>query len=281
MSDKWIGFDMDECIGSVMNLYTFIHELPVAYKAAGGKDSTQMYNAIKNGLYLSERMKDTWVLRPAMYDALAKLYDAHKSGLFYGAFVFSNNSSQELVNFVAYYCNAYIWRRFADYTYPVIFKMGVCRQSPSRSTTDKTVLEIQRALSAHGLPLLTNARDLLFFDDQEHVLAGEISHYVRVRPYYNYCPVSRIADALKDCAKLVGAEAWERLLKKAAAEERIEPHYVTIPPNVKEYYLDRQMFLNAFRSFLGISPVSVGGKRRHTVHRHRKLTRQTRKNSRV
>ena len=269
-------------MGSVMALYTLIQDLPEAYTATGKKDADTLYNTMKNGLYLSERMKDTWVLRPAMYDALAKLYDAYKSGLFYGAFVFSNNSSQELVNFMAYYCNAFMWRRFADHTHPVIFKMGVCRHSPSRSTVDKTVLEIQRALAANGLPLLTNARDLLFFDDQEHVLAGEIPHYIRVRPYYNYCSVSRVAEALKDSAELVGAEAWERIVKKAASEERIESYYITIPPNVKEYYLDRQMFVNAFRSFLGVSPIPVGGKRRRSsTTRRRRATRLTRKNSRA
>ena len=263
-----------------MALYTFIHELPIAYRAAGGKDSDVLYNTIKNGLYLSERSKMTWVLRPAMYDALAALYDAYKSGLFYGAFVFSNNSSQELVNFVAYFCNAYIWRRFSDFSHPVIFKMGICRLSPSRNSSDKTVLEIQRALSAHAQPFLTNTRDLLFFDDQEHVLAGEIPNYIRVRPYYNYCRVSRVADALKDCAELVGAEAWDRIVKKATAEERIESYYVSTPPNVKEYYLDRQIFLNAFRRFLGLGPLTVGGKRRATVS-HRRRFHQTRKYSRA
>ncbi len=265
-----------------MALYTFIHDLPGAFKAAGGTDMNNLYNTMKNGLYLSERMKDTWVLRPAMYDALAKLYDAYKAGLFYGAFVFSNNGSQGLVNFMAYYCNAYIWRRFADFTRPVIFKMGVCRHSPSRSTTDKTVLEIQRALAANGLPPLTNSRDLLFFDDQEHVLASEIPHYIRVRPYYNYCSVSRIAEALKDCSELVGAEAWERIVKRATSEEVVEPHYITMPPTVKEYYLDRQIFLNAFRSFLGVSPIPVGGKRRRSsTLRRRRARLLTRKNSRA
>jgi hypothetical protein len=272
MEVKWIGFDMDECIGSVMPLYTFIAELPRAFQAAGIQDTAKIYNTIKNGVYLSERAKETWLLRPAMYDALEALYQAYKAGRFYGAFIFSNNCSQELVSFLAFYCNAYMWRRFYDYTYPQIFKMAVSRDSPCRSpgSLDKTFDEVQRALAAHGQPLLTSSRDLMFFDDQEHILAGEIPYYVRVRPYYNYCKVARVVGALAGCADLVGAEAWARIVQRATAQEEIEGHYVLIPPTVKEYYIDRQMFASAFRSFLGVGLSVVGGKCRHTrgLRRH-------------
>lgn len=266
MEVKWIGFDMDECIGSVMPLYTFIAELPRAFRAAGEQDTAKMYNTIKNCIYLSERAKQTWLLRPAMYDALEALYQAYKAGRFYGAFILSNNGSQKLVNFIAYYCNSYLWRRFHDYTYPQIFKMAVSRHSPCRSpgSQDKTFDEVQRALTAHGQPLLTSPRDLMFFDDQEHILAGEIPHYVRVRPYYNYCKVDRVSGALASCADLIGAEAWAQIVQHAQEEEAIESHYVLIPPTVKEYFIDRRMFDVALRSFLGVGLGVVGGKYRHT-----------------
>ena len=268
---KWVGFDMDECIGSVMPLYAFVSEL-----TAGVPRDT-----MKHALYASERMRTTWLIRPAMYYACELLYTTFKQGGIYGAFIFSNNSSQKLVDFIAEYLNGWMARRFSDYNRPQIFKMAVCRGSPLRphGSLEKSVMEIQRSLAGSGLPMLENYTDLMFFDDMVHVLAGEIPNYVQVKPYVNCCPLDRVVLALAECEKTVGAEKWESILTKARSydtEDRQEG-CSKIPPYEKDILADRHMFLNAFRSFLGDGFLKGG--RRRTKTRRRRSRSKVRKNT--
>jgi hypothetical protein len=259
---KWVGFDMDECIGSVMPLYAFVKHLPA--------------EALINALLASEAARSTWLIRPATYYAVDILYRAWINGKVYGAFIFSNNGSQDLVNFVADYLNTYMARRYGVREAKV-FKMGVCRGSPARTpgSLDKSFSEVQRALSAYGLPLLTSERDLLFFDDMVHVLTGEIRDYVQVRPYYNHCPIERVIVALMPCESAVGKESWDKIIAKARHYEKTESGGLnkTTPPTPAENIQDRYIFSQAFRRFLGHDyPSQRAGKTRRHRPRARKNT---------
>lgn len=260
MAPRWVGFDMDECIGSVMPLYAFIKHLPA--------------KAMIDALLASEAAHDTWLIRPAIYYTLDILYRAWINGAIYGAFVFSNNGSQELVNFIADYLNTYMMRRYGLLDAKV-FKMAVCRSSPARTpgSLDKSYSEVQRLLSGHGLPMLTSERDLLFFDDMVHVLTSEIHDYVQVRPYYNHCPTDRVISALASCEALVGKETWDKIVARARHYEKTESSelYKSTPPTPSENAFDRHMFLQAFRRFLGHDyPL----KRRGKTRRHRLKARK-------
>jgi hypothetical protein len=251
---RWIGFDMDECIGSVMPLYAFVTKLPKAYAAAGNTDA--VFEIMKNALYLSENAKETWILRPAFYDALVMLYRAYTGGLISGAFIFSNNGSQELVDFMVYYCNGWMARKFNDFARPDIFKMGVCRGSSFRTPGSlvKSFSEIQGALAKSGLPLMETHRDLLFFDDMVHVLTGEIPGYIQVRPYLNLCPLERVVSALSELEHRIGSAAWAAIVKLARhyASEDKSSHYVYAAPTIKETLIDKILFQQAFLRFLGM-----------------------------
>jgi hypothetical protein len=273
---KWVGFDMDECIGSLMPLYAFVTKLPKAY-IANGSTAENAFENMKSALYLSENYKMTWLVRPAFYDALLHLYNAYKRGVIYGAFIFSNNGSQELVDFMVYYCNGWMARKFNDFSRPAIFKMGVCRGSPLRSPGSlvKSLSEIQTALARKGLPRLEKGTDLLFFDDMVHVLSGEIKDYVQVRPYLNLCPLEKVVVALSGLEDKVGSEAWRAIVRLAqhySLEDR-DAGYVKLPPTVKEILMDKMMFHQAFGRFLD-ERVS-GGKRRYS----RKASTGVRKNT--
>jgi hypothetical protein len=214
-----------------------------------------LFTALKNDLYLSELAKSTWLVRPVIYEVLALLYHAFKARRVHGAFIFSNNGSQELVDFVAFYCNAYMRRKFQDFHLPPVFKMAACRGSPLRSpgTLIKSFTEIQQALRLQGLPTMDSEHDLLFFDDMQHVLSGEIPGYVQVRPYLNYCPIDRVIDALGQTKSAIGSTEWDSTVASAhryAVSDRREG-YVLAPPNVKDYLSDRAHMLGAFRRFLG------------------------------
>ena len=243
MMSKWVGFDMDECIGSVMPLYAFVTKLPKAHEA------------ITNALYISENAKYTWLLRPIFYDTLIMLYNAYKNGEIHGAFIFSNNGSQELVDFIVYYSNSWIAKKLHIRGTPPIFKMGVCRGSPLRSPGSlvKSISEIQGALAKKGLPLLTNSNDLLFFDDMVHELSSEIKNYVKVRPYLNLCPLDRVVNALADLENIVGSIAWSATVKFAYQyqNEDKDGRYIKTPPTAIETLQDTLIFHQALLRFLG------------------------------
>lgn len=240
---KWVGFDMDECIGSVMPLYAFVTKLPKAHEA------------IINALYVSENEKYTWLVRPAFYDTLIMLYNVYKNGTITGAFIFSNNGSQELVDFMVYYCNSWIAKKLHIREVPPVFKMGVSRSSPLRSPGSliKSLSEIQGALAKKGLPLLTSSNDLLFFDDMVHELSSEIRDYVKVRPYLNLCPLDRIVNALSDLENLVGSIAWSATVKLAYQyqSEDKDGRYIKTSPTTQETLQDILKFHQALTHFLG------------------------------
>lgn len=252
---KWVGFDMDECMGSLMPLYAFVTRLPNVYTTRISGKPEVIYEAMKNALYISENYKLTWLLRPAFYDALIILYNAYKNGKIHGAFIFSNNGSQELVDFMVYYCNGWIARKINDESGLSVFKMGVSRESPLRSPGSliKNLSEIQNALVKKGLPIINNENDLLFFDDMKHELAHEIRNYVQVRPYLNLCPLERVINALEDIEEFVGSEAWGEIVKLAqfyrTEDKRI--NYIETPPTIQETVADAITIQQAFSRFFG------------------------------
>jgi hypothetical protein len=273
MPTKWVGFDMDECIGSVMSLYTFVVTLPRL-----GVPRRALHDCVKQSLYLSERAQETWLFRPAMYGALDRVYKAYKAGQIAGTFVFSNNGSADLVQFVADYCNYVMSRKHRDFSKPRIFQMAVCRGSPLRSpgSLEKSYAEIVRALGGAGLPLPSGPQDLLFFDDLPHTLQSEIPHYVQVRAYMNACPLDRVIAALEPCEEIVTPEIWGQALTMARGDDRSERREgaLSIPPTVKDTRSDAEVFETAFDRFLSVT--GGGGTRRrrrfcrHTRRLHRR-----------
>ena len=254
MPTKWVGFDMDECIGSVMPLYTFVVTLPRM-----GVPRRTLHTCVKQCLYLSERAHETWLLRPAIYGALDRVYKAFKTGQIAGAFVFSNNGSADLVQFVSDFLNYWMYRKHRDFSRPQIFQMAVCRGSPLRSpgSLEKSYAEIVRALERSGLPLPSSPQDLLFFDDMEHTLQSETPHYVQVRAYMNTCPIDRIISALTPCAEIATPEIWEKALSKARGDDPGDRRdgALSMPPTVKDTRSDAEAFETAFDRFLS----SAGG----------------------
>ena len=183
MSGKWIGFDMGECLGSVMPLYAFVSNDAVP-KAA-----------MLPLLYASEIEGRTWIVRPAVYSILPLIGQAYLRDTLRGCFILSNNGSQELVEFLCEYLN-YVVSEFVGVRAEP-FRFGVWFDAPSRlaGSEVKDMATVQAAMAYYGYEPITDARDLLFFDDLEHVLSGEIPHYVRVPPYFHYTPASAVAEA--------------------------------------------------------------------------------------
>ena len=89
-----------------------------------------------------------------------------------------------------------------------MFKVGFSAESPSRARFgkerkyEKSFEIIQHCLAVSGLRPCSSVKDLLFFDDQVHVLKGELGpYYCQVRPYKNVGPSKPILETLMNYKK--------------------------------------------------------------------------------
>lgn len=174
---KWIGFDMDDCLANVTPAYHFV----------------KMYGAEKAAALLleSDRIGQTWLLRSGIQLIVDEVSTAVSTGKVYGAFLYSNNGSQEMVDFVREMLNL-----MSAGVRP--FKVGFHRGFAARSGGKvKTYEDLCNCLHILDLPLPSSPDCLVFFDDKEQILASEIKLYRQVRRYKGYTPVQRIAEVLE------------------------------------------------------------------------------------
>ena len=215
-SVRWVGFDMDECIGSVMPLFYFVESMDLA-------DMLRVADA----LIVSEERGATWLIRPALREILLLLGRTYFAKQIQGAFILSNNSSELLVNFIAVLLNRWIRHLFQLAEDPLVFVMGISASSSVRlalgeeMTYVKSFDVVQHCLGSYGFPPCSSPSDLLFFDDQPHVLAGEIPHYCRVRAYHNQTPVWRLQEVLGAFVPASAAAEATHLVEEREASRRI------------------------------------------------------------
>jgi len=255
MPVRWVGFDMDECIGSLMPLFTYIQELPAC--VSSHKERVDLLLSIANTLYQSEQRHQTWLIRPAMMEALRLVYDAWHRGAIKGAFVYSNNSSPYLVQFVGFWMNVCIQQLLQRSDIPDIFQMAVWNGAPCREPYGslKSFHSIQACLAAHGLPECSSVHDLLFFDDMSHLLEYQITHYIKVPPYYNHTPAIAVVKALSPIGNTLRCAQWTTLAAKSMDQQdddfrRPDNRYVMEQQSNHEYQRDIEMYRSAFRTFL-------------------------------
>jgi len=234
LATRWVGFDMDECIGSLAPMYTFL-------------TVTKPVHPYEFLLAETELLRHTWLFRPIMKKVLRALWQAHKHEKIYGCFIYSNNGSQELVNFARDTLNMMLKMLYKLPDVPNIFKMAVSFYHVCRPDEVKDYAGIVRCLKYHKLPPPTSPNDLLFFDDLQHVLQNEIPHYVQVRPYLNRMPVEMLAAAI---GGVVGIELPLKAAQKQEHEDLEHLDYVFEPQPDDEYAADEAQWLGGIKEFL-------------------------------
>jgi hypothetical protein len=188
-SVKWVGFDMDECVGVTHYLYPFAHEFLK-------RDTSKFMHTSLTALAKSEMRRHTGYIRPALFPVLEEVYKQWKSGQIAGAFMYSNNSSHALVDMIHQLLNTIIGLQQSLPHPPSVLQMAVSGQTPERpSSFVKDWAGVVACLKSNGLTPPTSKNDLLFYDDMPHVLERQISHYCRV-PKYTYVTPQKIFIAL-------------------------------------------------------------------------------------
>ncbi len=252
---RWVGFDMDECIGSLMPLYEYMLNLPKCGNTA--EERGVLFLSLAETLYHSERNGQTWLLRPAMMGVLRIVYAAWRNRKIQGAFVYSNNGSTTLVRFVAFWMNLCIKQLFQLRAIPAVFQMAVSSRASCRQLYGmvKSFESVQTCLIAHGLPECSSVNDLLFFDDMSHELQSQIRHYIQVPPYFNHTPATSVIAALSGIGNSLNCTRWVTIVNKsldqqAADFSRPDNQYKLEKQSQQEYMNDIAMYKAAFASFL-------------------------------
>ena len=274
---RYIGFDMDDCVGGVHPLHPFTNEF------ASDKSEAFLEKAAA-ALALSERERKTDFLRSGITDVFCAVYDAIQQGQIRCAFLFSNNDNQSLVEFTGMLLETMVQRERRLPTRPRLFGMIISVRSPEREPDSKKGNErrgikdweaITRCLAYHRLPTPSSKSDLLFFDDKEHALTKEITHYTVVPAYH---ATSSLEDGIR-CIRPVVPDSlkgrFERIGEHPGPPGRTDAEH----RGARENRAGSSSFLAAIRRFL-----SGGGatrkKTREAQEARKTRRRKTRKNRR-
>lgn len=176
---RWIGFDMDHCIGHVMPACRFAQVFKPGSVAAA--------------LLPYEMSGETWLLRPGFIDVIIAVAQAYKRQDIIGAFVYSNNKNKTTVEFAQALLNLIA----TEICSVAPFLAGFHRKHAARSSeSEKRYEDICNMLHTADLPIPSSPVDIIFFDDQMHPLATETPHYFQVPKYKAWTRVDKLVEAL-------------------------------------------------------------------------------------
>lgn len=254
LRSRWIGFDMDECIGCVMPLFHFVEQAP----------SARVKDYMIRHILAAELSGETWLFRPALLQLLSAVWIAYLEKQITGCFILSNNGSEELIAFVCETLNAYIEQTQRLAARPRVFVFGAGLYNPARSdgvaaaaaadAGKKDLRCIARLLEAHGFTSAPLRKDILFYDDMRHVLQSEIPNYIHVRPYVHYTPYARLRAVLRPLREMFGAK-WESVCAASRRDQHADMRehgiYELEPQRGIDSLRDYEILYSGLAQFLG------------------------------
>ena len=276
---------MDECVGNVVPLYTFLIEFIYSYNNYN-HSLEPVFETLSQKLFESEAEGTTWLIRQSMHNILRELYRVQTTGLIHGAFLYSNNGNPELVCFVGYLLNRFVQIMYDLPKLPNVFKMCAWYGAPSRKKTGlaKNYTGIQNSLDYHELPTCTSPSDLLFFDDLVHELAYEIPNYVQVPAYSYYTDIHGLAQVFMEFfVPETFEQVYEAAIRQVEDDRRTEHSYVFRRPNDEESRVEMNIFTGPLQSFLSqgaLKGARVRKTRRKDHHEKTKTKTRSRRSER-
>ncbi len=267
---RWVGFDMDECLGSFMPIWPFCEVLPNEANL-GPEDKRAWLRRLAETL---ASRRELWLFRPGLDLLLDMLRSAKERKAIAGCFILTNNGSWEIAEVVRHILNI----RSGD---AGLFVAAWHRYTPCRRKTGsiltKDLTTVQACLRTSGLPTLHRASDLLFYDDYaDHVLADEIPHYTTVSAYTHYTPIALVYKELKPAIDRFGfprAVVQEVLTQAEKYEDRDLKTDKTLRVYSPPASMDAAEFTEALGRFLS-TPVLTAARKQPNGTATR-LTRRT------
>ena len=232
--EKWIGFDMDECMAQLGTFYYFLVGMDPA-----------IFPGIIAELAETEKSAKTWFLRPAFRILLPVLGKAYQDGILTGVFIYSNNGNQIMVDFVGDLMNAIAGVDLVSNRLSAEFP-----EKRRGAAYSKNLEFVQTYIS----PTINNT-NLLFFDDlPNHQIASQIKNYIQVVPYNNQMSIEYL-EMVFDLYIKHFSENFKKynLLDRAGKHELIdisERDKLLVPPHNKWIDEELGIFEHVIQTFL-------------------------------
>lgn len=198
---KWIGFDMDECLGTLYPLYVYCEELMnlINDDIIRNKFYIDMIDILSEQIFIKKN-HNLWIFRPNFDLVLDVLIDAYKNQQITGCFILSNNGSTSLVTTARLLLNTAIAKKTNNHIINLFQDAWSAKSACRKNSYVKSWNVAQTCLKSAGLPIMQNPKtDLLFFDDKVHpLLQKELgNNFIQVSPYFNYTPHQNLFGLLK------------------------------------------------------------------------------------
>lgn len=260
-SVRWIGFDVDECVGSFSLLW------PYCERSIHGMDAPRRRAFLREMARAVSESPTLWMVRPGLDRLLQRILKAYDAGQITGCFLLSNNGSLCVIECVREILNHRFWKLRGFTGSPedpatALVRAAWHRYAPCRKNRiNKTWEQVVHCLQSRHLPPPSSTDDLLFYDDLEHVMAHEITHYVKVKPYTNYTPHAHVFEAVTPVLRAFGISEKRiadmyRVGESTVREDKRGYDYTYTSPNTHVSYTDE--FERGLDAFVG----TVGGRRR-------------------
>lgn len=198
---KWIGFDMDECLGTLYPLYAYCEELMNLLQDDFTRNSLyiDIIDILSEQIFIHKN-HNLWIFRPNFDIVLDMLIEAYKNQQITGCFILSNNGSSSLVSTAQLLLNTAVAKKTGNLITNLFHEAWSAKASCRKNSFVKSWNVTQSCLKSANLPTMENPKtDLLFFDDKLHpLLKKELgSHFIQVSPYFNYTPYQNVFSILK------------------------------------------------------------------------------------
>jgi hypothetical protein len=249
---KWVGFDMDECVGDFTGLLYYCDELLMHRPP-----NTVRKILVEMAKTIFEHRIELNIFRPGLESLLRNIYRAYTNGKIAGAFILSNNGSNNLVQIVRMVMNMMAHETVKgsepaqDLIKTACHRLHPARKiHPNSNSFPKTLQQIRDCIGNQEL----GPNDILFYDDQPHILANEIKNYIRVPEFNSPANMDAVKKYLEPIifANLpLSARATAAIKNKTGPQIlRDYEHEVAIqsPPNIDVFVTGWKKFMRRNRN---------------------------------
>jgi hypothetical protein len=184
----YLAFDMDGTLGSFMVLWTMVSRL----------GDGPLYDELVRRMAIREKgATPIGMFRPGIFDVMRRVAKLKRSGVVQGVFIYTNNGSLELAEFVRDVIHRVV--RYAVFDDVIHFYHPLRVAGPTGKTPNqKTWFELHKLLVSGGVraPAGVQPSEVLFFDDQEHTDLMSVlgTNYIRVPEYTYVAPIGPVID---------------------------------------------------------------------------------------
>ena len=184
----YLAFDMDGTLGSFMVMWTMV----------SGLGDGPLYDELVRRTAIREKgATPIGMFRPGIFEVMRRVAKLKRSGAVQGVFIYTNNGSLELAEFVRDVIHRVVRYAVFDDVIHFYHPLRVVG-SDGKTPNQKTWFELHKllVLGGVGAPATVLPNEVLFFDDQQHTDLMSVlgPNYIKVPEYTYNAPIRPVID---------------------------------------------------------------------------------------